>query len=74
MATEQKQLNVRVDPLTHTLLKARADRMGVSLQAYVSGLVESEVDPVRDAFVSGLVDDMVELLPEFEEAFGVGDR
>ncbi|RLU96831.1 hypothetical protein CTZ27_17720 [Streptomyces griseocarneus] len=67
-------MNVRVDPHTYALLKARADRKGVTLQAYVSGLVESEVEPVRDAFVSGLVDDMVELLSEFEDAFPVGDR
>ncbi|MCC3772622.1 hypothetical protein [Streptomyces sp. UNOC14_S4] len=71
---EQKQLNVRVAPHTYALLKARADRKGVTLQSYVSGLVESEVDPVRDAFVSGVVDDMAELLPEFEGAFPAGER
>ncbi|WP_424891470.1 hypothetical protein [Streptomyces sp. XH2] len=74
MATELKQLNVRVKPRTHELLKARADRNGVTVQAYVSGLVESEVDPVRDSFVSGLVDDMTELLAEFEETFEAGSR
>jgi uncharacterized protein (DUF1778 family) len=75
MATEQKkQLNVRVKARTVDLLKERAERSGVTVQAYVSGLVESSVDPARDAFVSGLVDDMTELLDEFEDAFEAGER
>ncbi|AVZ71084.1 hypothetical protein SLUN_01290 [Streptomyces lunaelactis] len=74
METEKKQLNVRVGARTHELLTARAKRRGVTIQAYVSGIVESEVDPQRDAFVSGLVDDMTDLLVEFEETFEAGKR
>ncbi|MDG4857831.1 toxin-antitoxin system HicB family antitoxin [Streptomyces sp. T-3] len=74
MEGNEKQLNVRVKPRTHALIKKKAARHGVSVQAFVSGLVESEVDPDREAFVSGLVDDMTELLPEFEDAFEVGQR
>lgn len=74
MAAEQRQLNVRVGVHTHERLTARAKRRGMTVQAYVSGLVESEVDPARDAFVSGLVEDMGELLGEFEDAFEAGSR
>ncbi|NBE55079.1 hypothetical protein [Streptomyces boluensis] len=74
MATDHKQLNVRLPSQTHALAKANADRRGLSVQAYVSGLVEEDVDPARDAFVSGLVDDLTELLGEFEDAFEAGLR
>ncbi|MGH4035190.1 plasmid mobilization protein [Actinomycetota bacterium Odt1-20B] len=74
MASDLKQLNVRVDPRTHERLTARAKRRGMSVQAYVSGLVESDVTPERDAFVSGLVGDMSELLDEFEDRFEAGNR
>lgn len=73
--TETKQqLNVRVAPSTRAALKAHAEGNGQSVQAYVSGLVESAVDPDREAFVSGLVDDMTGLLAEFEEALPAGQR
>ncbi|MFG2502225.1 hypothetical protein ACGFSB_28940 [Streptomyces sp. NPDC048441] len=74
MDTDLKQLNVRVPAKTHDLLKKRAGRSHMSVQAYVSGLVEKDIDPSREAFVSGLVGDMTDLLDEFEDAFDVGNR
>jgi hypothetical protein len=74
MATDQKQLNVRVDEDVLGRVKARAARQGMSVQAYVSGLVAQDVDPAREDFVSGLVDDLVGALAEFEESFPAGQR
>ncbi|MEC4019833.1 hypothetical protein [Streptomyces sp. H27-D2] len=74
MATDQKQLNVRVGEDVLGRIKDRAAHQGMSVQAYVSGLVEQDVDPARDAFVAGLSDDMAELLGEFETAFEAGQR
>jgi hypothetical protein len=74
MAADEKQLNVRVRARTHELLAERVQRRGVTMQAYVSGLIESDVDPARDAFVAGLTDDMTALLGEFEESFDTGSR
>ncbi|MFI6690084.1 hypothetical protein [Streptomyces sp. NPDC050485] len=74
MAADEKQLNVRVRARTHELLAERVQRRGVTMQAYVSGLIESDVDPARDAFVAGLTDDMIDLLGEFEESFDTGSR
>lgn len=75
METEHRQqLNVRVGSGTHKLLKQRAARDRVTVQAYVSGLIEREVDPERDTFVSGLVEDMTGLMKEFEDTFEAGRR
>lgn len=74
MATDQKQLNVRVDEDVLGRVKERAARQGMSVQAYVSGLVEQDVDPTREYFVAGLVDDLSAALAEFEESFPAGQR
>lgn len=74
MDSDLKQLNVRVPATTHDLLKERAGRSHMSVQAYVSGLVMKDIDPSREAFVAGLVGDMTELVDEFDEAFEAGNR
>jgi hypothetical protein len=74
MATDQKQLNVRVDEEVLDRVKSRAANRGMSVQSYVSGLVERDVDPARDSFVVGLSDDMSDLLAEFEDTFAAGQR
>lgn len=74
MAADEKQLNVRVRARTHELLAERVQRRGVTMQAYVSGLIETDIDPARDPFVAGLVDDMTDLLAEFDDAFDAGSR
>lgn len=74
MDSDLKQLNVRVSAKTHDLIKKRADRSHMSVQAYVSRLVERDIDPSREAFVAGLVSDMTDLLDEFDEAFEAGNR
>lgn len=74
MDTDLKQLNVRVPAKTHDLLKKRAGRSHMSVQAYVSGLVAKDIDPSREAFVAGLVSDMTDLVDEFDEAFEAGNR
>ncbi|MEW1925727.1 hypothetical protein [Streptomyces sp. NPDC088360] len=74
MDSDLKQLNVRVPAKTHDLLKKRAGRSHMSVQAYVSGLVEKDIDPSREAFVAGLVSDMADLVDEFDEAFEAGNR
>lgn len=74
MATDQKQLNVRVRPDTRDALVEKATRSGQTLQAYVSGIVEREIEPQREAFVSGLAEDMTGMLDEFEAAFEPGSR
>ncbi|MFF4188949.1 hypothetical protein ACFYZ9_37735 [Streptomyces sp. NPDC001691] len=74
MAADEKQLNVRVRARTHELLAERVQRKGVTMQAYVSGLIESDLDPARESFVAGLVEDMTGLLDEFDGAFDPGRR
>lgn len=74
MEADLEQLNVRVPATTHDLLKKRAGRRHMSVQAYVSGLVEKDIDPSREAFVAGLVSDMTDLADEFDEAFEAGNR
>jgi hypothetical protein len=74
MTADLTQLNVRVPQETKDRLVGRAAHRGMSVQAYVSHLVESDVNPDREHFVSGLVDDMSSLLAEFDGTFGAGSR
>lgn len=74
MTADLTQLNVRVPQETKDRLVDRAAHRKMSVQAYVSHLVESDVNPDREHFVSGLVDDMSDLVAEFDDAFEAGNR
>lgn len=75
MATEHRQqLNVRISLHPHRLLKLRAERVRNTTQAYGTRGAGRDAIPARDAFVARLVQDMRDLVTEFEQSFETGCR
>jgi hypothetical protein len=76
MATEHRQqLNVRISLHPHRLLGLRAERVRNATQLYgPRGAGRDAAAPARDAFVARLVQDMRDLMAEFEQSFETGCR
>lgn len=69
-----RQLNVRMPEERFSAVQERAAKSHMSVQDYVNGLIERDLNETRRLFLGAFQEAAGELREEFEEAFGTPDE